>query len=370
MRVKIYAHFETDNQNTQIIEITTLDRQKLAKDVALGLNLQEEKDIAHGIQQAMISMQINDFIKEQQSCCDCGKIRSIDSYHNLSYRTLFGKIILKSPRLNECKCKTNKRIRFSPLAQLLTERIAPELSYLEAKWASLMSYGITVKLLEDVLPINVSASSVFNNAHNTANRLEQELGEEQLAFIDCSQSQWEALPKPDVPFTVGIDGGYIHAREGENRKAGNFEVIVGKSLQEKKESKRFGFVSTYDMKPKRRLYEMLKNQGLQLNQQITFLSDGGDVVRDLQLYMSPNAEHILDWFHVTMRLTVMNQITKGLTNKSLKKDCEEELDSIKWYLWHGNTFKALESIEYLSDELYMTDDEDNKKTNQDNILRN
>jgi hypothetical protein len=111
---------------------------------------------------------------------------------------------------------------------------------------------------------------------------------------------------------------------------------------------------------------MLKNQGLQLNQQITFLSDGGDVVRELQNYMSPNAEHILDWFHVTMRLTVMNQITKGLTNKSLKKDCEEELDSIKWYLWHGNTFKALESIEYLSDELYMTDDEDDKKTNRDN----
>lgn len=89
---------------------------------------------------------------------------------------------------------------------------------------------------------------------------------------------------------------------------------------------------------------MLKNQGMQLNQQITFLSDGGQVVRDLQRYMSPNAEHILDWFHVTMRLTVMNQITKGLTNKPLKKGCEEELDSIKWYLWHGNTFKSLESI--------------------------
>ena len=66
--------------------------------------------------------------------------------------------------------------------------------------------------------------------------------------------------------------------------------------------KSFGFVNGYDQKPKRRLFETLKSQGLQMNQNITFLSDGGDTVRDLQLYLSPFAEHLLDWFHVTMRL--------------------------------------------------------------------
>jgi hypothetical protein len=34
-----------------------------------------------------------------------------------------------------------------------------------------------------------------------------------------------------------------------------------------------------------------------MNQQGTFLSDGGDTVRDLQLYLNPQAEHLLDWFH-------------------------------------------------------------------------
>ena len=48
-----------------------------------------------------------------------------------------------------------------------------------------------------------------------------------------------------------------------------------------------------------------------MNQQITFLSDGGDTVRDLQLYMSPEAEHILDWFHLSMKLTVLDQYGKG-----------------------------------------------------------
>ena len=45
-----------------------------------------------------------------------------------------------------------------------------------------------------------------------------------------------------------------------------------------------------------------------MNQQVTFLSDGGDNVRELQLYLNPQAEHLLDWFHITMRITVMKQI--------------------------------------------------------------
>jgi hypothetical protein len=35
-------------------------------------------------------------------------------------------------------------------------------------------------------------------------------------------------------------------------------------------------------------------------------------VRDLQLYLNPHAEHLLDWFHLAMRLTVLQQTAKGL----------------------------------------------------------
>ena len=38
-----------------------------------------------------------------------------------------------------------------------------------------------------------------------------------------------------------------------------------------------------------------------MNQAVTFLSDGGDTVRDLQMYLNPQAEHLLDWFHISMR---------------------------------------------------------------------
>ena len=39
-----------------------------------------------------------------------------------------------------------------------------------------------------------------------------------------------------------------------------------------------------------------------MNQQVVFLSDGGDTVRDMQAYLSPESEHLLDWFHITTRL--------------------------------------------------------------------
>lgn len=95
-----------------------------------------------------------------------------------------------------------------------------------------------------------------------------------------------------------------------------------------------------------------------MNQAITFLSDGGDTVRNLQYYMSPVAEHILDWFHVTMRLTVMGNIAKGLPKDEELEHVPAELERIKWFLWHGNAYKALEALRFLEMNLEMFENED------------
>ena len=47
----------------------------------------------------------------------------------------------------------------------------------------------------------------------------------------------------------------------------------------------FGFVAGYDTKPTCQIAALLEAQGFQMNQAITFLSDGGVNVRDLQLYL-------------------------------------------------------------------------------------
>ena len=40
---------------------------------------------------------------------------------------------------------------------------------------------------------------------------------------------------------------------------------------------------------------------------MVFLSDCGDSVRNLQAYLHPDSEHWLDWFHITMRISVLQQ---------------------------------------------------------------
>lgn len=97
-----------------------------------------------------------------------------------------------------------------------------------------------------------------------------------------------------------------------------------------------------------------------MNQAITFLSDGGDNVRDLQLYLSPLAEHLLDWFHITMRLTVLRQQLKELCTAAPDQELDTldtRLERVKWFLWHGNVLRALEVIEEVQWRLEDLDEE-------------
>ena len=87
-----------------------------------------------------------------------------------------------------------------------------------------------------------------------------------------------------------------------------------------------------------------------MNQDIAFLSDGNDTLRALQLEMSPQATHIVDWFHLTMKLTVLEQYGKGLVQCEavLGEEIREKIARLKWSLWHGQVDKALGKIDDLA----------------------
>jgi hypothetical protein len=356
MKVRIQVIVESESGETHCVEdVAEFERGALQPE-ALGLTLAEAKALLQGVQKAMVAEQTTAYLDAQRRCPACQVPRRCKGHHQLVYRTVFGKLTLPSPRWYLCQCQTTEPQSVSPLAERLQERTAPELRYLEAKFAALMSYGMTVDVLGEILPIGaqLNATTVQRHLLRVAERMEQEVGEEQAMFIEGCPAEWEDLPAPDAPLTVGLDGGYVHARDEQSRKAGWFEVIVGKSLPDEGASKCFGFVHTYDPRPKRRLFEVLKSQGMQANQQVTFLSDGGDTVRELQLYWHPEAEHLLDWFHLAMRGTVMGQMAKGLAPREVTEagsNVETQLERVKWYLWHGNVFRALQGLEELAMDL-------------------
>jgi hypothetical protein len=73
----------------------------------------------------------------------------------------------------------------------------------------------------------------------------------------------------------------------------------------------------------------------------------------------PDAEHLLDWFHLTMRLTVMPQSAKSLPltvqdeedTYVLRDAVVRELERLKWFLWHGNVYRALQGVESVEMDL-------------------
>jgi hypothetical protein len=110
-------------------------------------------------------------------------------------------------RLFHCPCQEQPTRSFNPLANLLPERTSRELLYLESKFGSLMSYGLSVKLLQEVLPIEgeINTTTVRNNLHKIGQRLEDELGEEKGVYIEGCLRDWEELPRPDLPLVLGMD---------------------------------------------------------------------------------------------------------------------------------------------------------------------
>src|SRR5437879_2513671 len=107
-------------------------------------------------------------------------------------------------------------------------------------------------------------------------------------MVDNEAPAANAPAKAAAPLIVGLDGAYVHAQSQRSRTEGWFEVIVGKSLPaEGRSSKCFGFVNRYDPEPERRVLELLKTQGLQRDQAVAFLSDGGETVRELPRGLIP-----------------------------------------------------------------------------------
>jgi hypothetical protein len=359
VQVVIESDDDADHQAPAVHEVAQIDRHALSVDT-LGLQLEEAKQLLQKVQSVLIDEQVRTSLAQQVACPDCGRPRAHKDTKTIVTRTLFGTLHLRSPRRRQCPCQPQTTRTFSPLAAALPERTTPELLYLESKFAGLVSYGLSARLLTETLPIGrpLYASAVRVHTQATGERLERELGPEQSMFADGCQLDWDELPRPDLPLTVGLDGGYVHSSQQRSRRDGWFEVIAGKSMPTDGPAKCFGYVQTFDTKPKRRLFEVLKSQGMQMNQLVTFLTDGGEDVRDIPLYLNPQAEHLIDWFHITMRLTVMSQMTKGLRsrdNPELAAEVLEELERLKWFLWHGNVFRALQVIDNLQIDLDNTE---------------
>ena len=354
--VQIVVQTEVDEQ-ASVTEIAHFERESFEAG-SLGLHLEEAKALLGRLQRSMIDAQAPEAIARLSMCPNCGSRLTVKGHHRLAYRSVFGRLSFDSPRLYQCRCSGSAHRSFSPLASCLHERTSPELQYLEARFAALMSYGLTVRVLEEVLPLEhvLAATTIRRRVATLGHRLESSnaaIAVEQRRYVDLPAGRC-AIPQHSSVRAVGIDGGYIRLAGHSSRQDGWFEVIVGKSLRDDGRGHSFAYVHTLEHEPADRMLAFLAQEGVGADQPVTFLSDGGDTVRRAQLDFGDCGERVLDWFHVAMRVQNLEQIIKGLPDRDERSSVDVLIDglrSAKWHLWHGCPYPALQRLESLGWEL-------------------
>ena len=370
MKITVRVAVDTGDGTMELAEteVLAIDREDLAIDTA-GLHLAEARELLAAVQDVLVTSQVTRALDQHRCCPHCGRAFRHKDTKKIHLATLFGTVTVDSPRYLTCPCRVQDEATFSPLAAVLTEHTTPEMAYIQARFAAVMSYAQAAALLGEVFPLGrtLHAAGVREQTCRVAAQLEDELGPEEDAGFRCCPRDLEELPVPELPLVVGLDGGFVHSAAQSSRSDGWFEVIAGKSIPSGEgAAKCFAFVQTIETKPRRRLHEVLAAQGVQANQAVIFLTDGGEDVRDLPRYLYPLSGHYLDWFHLTMRLTVLANTAKSLAPLPEVPDFADrigaDLERLKWLLWHGNTFRAGQLLSWLEDDLYGLPVVSNEKT--------
>src|ERR1700742_3164193 len=133
MRVQIQLKITTeDGEVIDDGEVLALEKGCDRLD-AIGLSLAEAKDLLSRLQQRTVEAQAAAYVAGRRCCAHCHRPLRSKGYCRLVFRTPFGNVPLASRRLRRCPCQPATGKTFSPLTELLTEHIAPELLYLETK---------------------------------------------------------------------------------------------------------------------------------------------------------------------------------------------------------------------------------------------
>lgn len=194
MRARLVLEIIGDDGETIATE-TVADLVKVTKGAEdLGLSLSEAKGLLTKLQRAMVQTQVELWLSGNREL-DGRRLRSKGSYP-ITFHTLFGDVRLKSPRYYlPHLVGGNGPVTISPLRTLIPDHIAPERLYLETRWASLVPYATAAELLADVLPVEsgANATTVRQHALQAARRIERELTEERVSFMQdaCPRNQFK-----------------------------------------------------------------------------------------------------------------------------------------------------------------------------------
>jgi hypothetical protein len=237
----------------------------------------------------------------------------------------------------------------SPVCALLTARCTPELERVQAELGTRTSFRDGARILESLLPVSpANHESLRSRTHAVARQLE----------AADRQAAAEVMAVPDKPAqaaaadasrpVVMLDGAYVRAVSGHQTR--NFEAICGKVEHEGHATRRFALVRSVAEQPYALLRAALRDQGWREGDAVTAISDGDPALPALvRTATGGPVQHILDWFHLSMRVQHVEQVMHGLCalEPPLLAPLDRaqiEVERLRFLLWNGHHEKACEAL--------------------------
>lgn len=309
----------------------------------LGLLLDDAKTLLGRLQEAIVQDQVGEAIEARRKCDGCAKQRAIHDDRGRILDTLFGRFLVKWPRLRRCLCQPAEIAKTgpeSPLAGLFSDRATPELRRLQAELGARHSFRESARLIEMFLPCSAQSNTTVRNR---LGRVADELGHD-----DASQGDADTIA-PRSPLTVFLDGAHIRCRPEYQKR--HLDVVVGK-VESPNMSRRFDLVQQAASSPAKQLRHDLIAQGWDGQSKVTVISDGEPALPNLvRRAVRGPVTHILDWWHISMRVKHIENAVRGLLQSKgfsgLPLLFETPADKLRWYLWHGKVMTAATILKVL-----------------------
>lgn len=146
-----------------------------------------------------------------------------------------------------------------------------------------------------------------------------------------------------------MDGAHIRCRPEYQKR--HLDVVVGK-IENRNLSRRFGLVQQAAKSPAKQLRNGLKAQGWDGQSKVTVISDGEPALPNLvRRAVKGPVTHILDWWHISMRVQHIENAVKGLLQTrdfpGLTQLFERPAKTLRWNLWHGKVMTAATNLKVL-----------------------
>jgi hypothetical protein len=194
------------------------------------------------------------------------------------------------------------RTTLSPVTEIMPDRCTPEYERVLAKLGGLLPYRRARAMLADFFPIGDAPA--IDTIHQRTLQVGARLGREAIAAPP-------SIPGVEAEASeLSIDSGHVRAQRSYQVRT--FEVFVARISNDDRKQITFSSVPVEAGQQTQQLRGVLQGLGATSNTETTILSDGADGPRSLGEAASVGPTlHVLDWFHLAMRIQHVAQAVKG-----------------------------------------------------------